>query len=97
MAIPPPHSVLHHLQGIVLASLLVLGSSASRDERKKACRTRLSGAFRAVCSFSCGGGLVLQHGEDHVTQLRRVLMALHGHDLEHTEIENVNLCALNRD
>src|SRR5207245_9542355 len=32
MAIPPPHSVLHHLQGIVLASLLAL----RKDERKKA-------------------------------------------------------------
>src|SRR5437667_11862434 len=34
MASSPPHSVLHHLQGIVLASLLALGSSARKDERK---------------------------------------------------------------
>src|SRR6266571_5956360 len=50
MAIPPPHSVLHHLQGIVLASLLALGSSARKDERKKACRTRLSVGFRYAAS-----------------------------------------------
>src|SRR5437016_6267296 len=70
--------------GIMLAFLLVLGSSASRDERKKACRTRLSVAFRALCSFSCGGVLVLEHGADLVTQLRRVLMAMHGLGVEHS-------------
>ena len=77
----------------MLAFLLVLGSSASRDERKKACRTRLSVAFRALCSFSCGGVLVLEHGADLVTQLRRVLMAMHGLGVEHSEIENVIFCA----
>ena len=93
MAIPPPHSVLHHLQGIVLASLLALGSSARKDERKKACRTRLSVAFRALCSFSCGGVLILEHGADLLAQFRRVLVAMHGLGVEHSEIENVIFCA----
>src|SRR3989440_5759852 len=97
MAIPPPHSVLHHLQGIVLASLLALGSSARKDERKKACRTRLSVAFRALCSFSCGGVLVLEHGADLVTQLRRVLMAMHRRRVENSEGQNVVFRAGNND